>query len=138
MLTSTDNPEQTADKANNIQPASSQAATQETSVEIDNKSAENEKETLEKPQIDNNVQLIDGKQNQTLIELKWVKDQDKLADPLTRPDLEQITSPVESVIESMSIEIENKVPLTDSVVNIGKFTDNLKRLLPTKAVSMHR
>ncbi len=134
LLTSTDNPIQTADKANNIQPASLQAATQETSVEIDNKSAENEKETLEKPQIDTNVQLIDGKQNQTLIELKWVKDQDKLADPLTRPDPEQITSPVESVVASMSIEVENKVPLTDSVENIGEFTDNLKSLLPTKAV----
>ncbi len=63
-----------------------------------------------------------------------MKDQDKLADPLTRPNPEEVTSAVESIKEVAPVETENKVPLTDSVVNIEKYTDSLKRLLPTKAI----
>ena len=37
-------------------------------------------------------------------------------------------------IKEEEAETEIKVPLTDSVQNIGKFTDSLKSLLPTKAL----
>ena len=53
----------------------------------------------------------------------------------------QIESPVAPIVTSSEpenqeepTETEVKVPLTDSVENIEKFTDNLKSLLPTKAV----
>ncbi len=44
--------------------------------------------------------------------------------------------PVETIIEATPtpVEVENKVPLTDSVESIEKYTDSLKSLLPTKAV----
>ena len=54
---------------------------------------------------------------------------------------EQIESPVAPIVTSSEpenkeelAETEVKVPLTDSVENIEKYTDNLKSLLPTKAV----
>jgi hypothetical protein len=44
--------------------------------------------------------------------------------------------PVETIIEATPtpVEVENKVPLTDSVESIEKYADSLKSLLPTKAV----
>ncbi len=48
------------------------------------------------------------------------------------------TSVVEAIQEEVQIETEveteNEVPLNVNVVNIAKYTDTLKRLLPTKAV----
>ncbi len=93
-----------------------------------------EKETQETSLVNDIVSPVDVKQKQALIELKWVKDQDKLADPLTRPNAEQEILSVESIKEEEAIEIENKVPMIESVVDIEKYTDSLKRLLPTKAV----
>jgi hypothetical protein len=108
--------------------------TQPTLIASDGKPQSTEKETQETSQIDNIVAPTDTKQKEALVELKWVKDQDKLADPLTRPNPEQVTSTIESMKEGVLVETEDKVPLTDSVENIEKYTDSLKRLLPTKAV----
>jgi hypothetical protein len=103
-------------------------------IEKDTKPQPTEKEAQETSQIDNIVAPIEAKQKEEFVELKWVKDQDKLADPLTRPNPDLLTSAVESIQEAVPVETENKVQLTDSVVDIGKYTDSLKRLLPTKAV----
>jgi hypothetical protein len=118
----------------NNEKAPTLTVTQETLLESDSNHPSTEKETQKTPQIDNSVPSIDGQEKQALIELKWVKDQDKLADPLTCPNPELVTPIVESVKEVTPADIENKVPLTASVENIEKYTDSLTRLLPTKAV----
>lgn len=138
--TSTDSQVPTSDKENeapiepNIEVAPTQTVTQQTLLESDSKHQSTEKETQETPQIENIVPPSDGKEKQALIELNWVKAQDRLADPLTRPNPEQVAPPVESVKEVKIADVENKIPLTASVENIKKYTDSLTRLLPTKAV----
>jgi len=53
-------------------------------------------------------------------------------------DSTNVPSAVEAIQEMAQVETdletENKVPLNANVVNIAKYTDTLKRLLPTKAV----
>lgn len=152
-------PEQVPNKENNIQ-VEPNKETATTSTENQQSIPENEvkpqltetevKAQLVEPEVketaqpDKVVAPIEPKQEEAQVELKWVKDLDKLADPLTRPNPEQVTVPVESSVqmtvpvestkEVEMVETENKVPLTESVVDIGKFTDNLARLLPTKGV----
>ena len=138
--TSSDTQVQASDKDNKVQIepkndiAPMEIGTQQTLFESDSKHQLTEKETQETSQIDNIVPPTDGPEKQALIELRWTKVQDKLADPLTRPDPEQVAPPTESLEEVTLAEVENKIPLTDSVENIEKYTDSLKRLLPTKAV----
>ena len=108
--------------------------TQQTLKESDAKPQSTEIETQEISQIDKIVPPIDGQEKQAIAELKWVKDQDKLTDSLSRTNAELVAPQIESIKEITPVEMENKAPLTDSVVNIGKYTDSLKRLLPTKAV----
>ena len=138
--------EQVSEKTNEVQiEPNKEITTTETPIqptlqESESKPESTKKETLDTSQIDNIVAPIDTKQKEALIEMKWVKDQEKLADSLTRPNteiepsVETISPTIESKEEITPGEIENKVPLTDSVVNIEKYTDSLKRLLPTKAI----
>lgn len=138
--------EQASDKENNVQIepnneiSTTETAIQPTIQESDVKPESTQRESLEASQVDNIVSPIDTKQKEALIELQWVKDQEKLADQLIHPNteaeapVESVSPSIESTEEIAPFEIENKVQLTDSVVNIGKYTDSLKRLLPTKAV----
>jgi hypothetical protein len=69
---------------------------------------------------------------------------ESLVAPIEPPkpsDIENIQTSIETMaplpgepIKEEEAETEIKVPLTDSVQNIGKFTDSLKSLLPTKAL----
>jgi len=131
--------EQASDKENKeqVEPLDKMETTstvaQQTAIESESKTQSAEKENQKTGEIDQIIQPIDEQQKQAVLE-ELAKDQDKLADQLTRPNAELVTTPVEGLQEITTVEIESKVPLTDSVVNIGKYTDSLKRLLPTKAV----
>ncbi len=54
----------------------------------------------------------------------------------TREVTETTNAPsvVEAIEEEAEVETENQIPLNANIVNIAKYTDTLKRLLPTKAV----
>ena len=58
-----------------------------------------EEEMQKTSQLDKPDSPIDGQQKEAFTELKWVKEQDKLADPLTRPNAEIVASQVESIKE---------------------------------------
>ena len=139
--TSTNIQEQVSNNENNaqIEPnkeiESTQDQSEQTSSENDSKPQPTEKEIEQTSiQTDNNVPSVSLEEKQAVVELKPVSDQDKLVEPLSLTNPEQVTTPVEVIKEATSVETENKVPLTANVVNIGKYVDSLKRLLPTKAV----
>jgi len=127
-------------------PAQTQNLAQDTSVEIENKPHPTEKETLETMQIAKVVPAInevaeiieapnEPENKEIMTETKATATQapNQIANKevIVETNIEPI---VEEAKELSAADAENKVPLTDSVVNIEKYTDTLKRLLPTKAI----
>ncbi len=114
-------------------------------VESENKVLKSETETVESPVKSENESLPTETPTGPTIEQNIIPPEPaenvKQASTKSDSQLEQIESPMAPIVTSSEpenkeeqIETEVKVPLTDSVVNIEKYTDSLKRLLPTKAV----